>query len=821
MRVTGDSLLMNKILGLLAQLSGELQLAPLVQLLTTQSVQLTGAVYGGLLEGKPSKWQLLSEYGGQWQPAEEAREIDLVGLSSHLPDLAFQQKTALKSSDLLPKLSDFASPDATTAYCLPLLHHHKVLAILYLEYAGPMTDDAWGLMEQLAPCLGNFLFNSLEFNKLDAKVNERAEEISRQKELVLDAHQNVKLLSEVGKDITAKLEIEDIVETVYANVNLIMDASVFNIGVVNETNQRMEFYGTIENGKKLDYHYFDLTDPTSLSVVCYRQKVEILINDLDRDFATYIPNCPAPPQIAGERPEALIYLPVFSKNKVLGAVTVQSFQKGIYTKYHVDILRNLAIYIGIALENAFLYQDLENQVQVRTAEVIQQKEELEASHEQLETSFRNLKLLNQIGIDITAELSTEKIIEKIYININSLMDAGAFGIGIINEERTKIEFRGGMENGQKLPIFVHSMTDTLRFSVWSIHHRREVFINNYAVEYRHYITEMPAPVAGENPSSLIYMPLISKDVVVGVITVQSFRPKSYTEHHLSILRNLSLLAAVAIENAEAYHKIEHQHAEIRKSNEKITASINYARRIQSAMLPDRAAMQRALPDSLIFFRPRDIVSGDFYWFLEKDHKIFIAAIDCTGHGVPGAFMSMISNEFLNEIITLMDIESPELVLAELHKKVRKALKQADSDNRDGMDMSICVIDQQNKVLEFAGAKSPLIYLRPNADGVPEVYHLKGDKNPIGGLQKETERTFTKHLVALDQPTSFYIFTDGFQDQFGGPDGRKFSVGRMKQLFLTYYAMPMDRQRGLLRNTLTEWMGNEKQIDDILLLGFRV
>jgi serine phosphatase RsbU (regulator of sigma subunit) len=287
------------------------------------------------------------------------------------------------------------------------------------------------------------------------------------------------------------------------------------------------------------------------------------------------------------------------------------------------------------------------------------------------------------------------------------------------------------------------------------------------------------------------------------------------------LRNISLLAAVAIQNAEAYRQIEEQHEEIRKSNEKTTASINYARRIQSAMLPDRAAMQKALPDSLIFFRPRDIVSGDFYWFLDKDDKVFIAAIDCTGHGVPGAFMSMIGNEFLNEIVTLQDIESPELVLAELHKKVRKALKQADSDNRDGMDVSLCVIDRANQVLEFAGAKSPLIYLRQNDAGQPEVHHLKGDKNPIGGLQKEAERVFAKHLVPLDKPTSFYIFTDGFQDQFGGPEGRKFSIGQMKDLFLANYQMPMDRQRGLLRNTLTEWMGNEKQIDDILLLGFRV
>jgi serine phosphatase RsbU (regulator of sigma subunit) len=820
MVITASGIAMEKVVDLFARLSGEQRLGTLVQLLTSQTAALTGAVYAALLEGKPDKWQLIGEHGGQGLPSDEPLEIAHVGLGAALPNLAYLQKAPCQSQDQRQPVA-LVARGAVSAICLPLLRGSQVVAQLYLEFVEELPTETAHFLTHCAPSFANFLHNALELKKLTIKANERADEVSRQKSLVLDAHQNVKLLSEVGKDIASKLEIEDIVETVYANVNMLMDASVFDIGVVNEANQRMEFHGTIENGEKLGYNYYDLADDLSLSVLCYQQQAEIFINDLEADFGQYFPGRSLPPLVTGQRPAAILYLPVYSKRKVLGVVTVQSFQKNVYTKYHVDILRNLAVYIGIALENASLYQNLEDQVHARTAEVIQQKEELEASHEQLERTLRNLQLLNQIGLDITAELSTERIIEKIYQNVNDLMDAEAFAIGLVDAARTKIEFRGGIEHGQPLPVFVHRLNDELRFSVWAVNYRREVFINDYAAEYRNYIAEMPAPVAGENPSSLIYLPLIGKDKVIGVITVQSFAPNAYTEQHLTILRNISLLAAVAIQNAEAYRQIEEQHEEIRKSNEKTTASINYARRIQSAMLPDRAAMQKALPDSLIFFRPRDIVSGDFYWFLDKDDKVFIAAIDCTGHGVPGAFMSMIGNEFLNEIVTLQDIESPELVLAELHKKVRKALKQADSDNRDGMDVSLCVIDRANQVLEFAGAKSPLIYLRQNDAGQPEVHHLKGDKNPIGGLQKEAERVFTKHLVPLDKPTSFYIFTDGFQDQFGGPEGRKFSIGQMKDLFLANYQMPMDRQRGLLRNTLTEWMGNEKQIDDILLLGFRV
>jgi serine phosphatase RsbU (regulator of sigma subunit) len=308
-------------------------------------------------------------------------------------------------------------------------------------------------------------------------------------------------------------------------------------------------------------------------------------------------------------------------------------------------------------------------------------------------------------------------------------------------------------------------------------------------------------------------------VVIGVITVQSFRKNAYDEYSLNILRSLAVFAANAIENAEAYRKIEAQNEDIRRTNDKMTASINYARRIQQAMLPDRTAIQAVLPDSFILFRPRDIVSGDFYWFLEKDGKIFIAAVDCTGHGVPGAFMSMIGNDFLNEIVSLLDIEAPDLILNELHKHVRKALKQAETDNRDGMDVALCVIDPQRRVLEYAGAKNPLIYIRHDQPQI--VHHIKGDKVPIGGMQKEDDRCFTKHVIPIESTTSFYIFTDGLQDQFGGNQGMKYTINRIKKFFAEHCQLPMEQQRRELRSEMMDWMQNERQIDDILVIGFKI
>jgi phosphoserine phosphatase RsbU/P len=272
-------------------------------------------------------------------------------------------------------------------------------------------------------------------------------------------------------------------------------------------------------------------------------------------------------------------------------------------------------------------------------------------------------------------------------------------------------------------------------------------------------------------------------------------------------------------------EIKHQKEIIEKKNEDITASINYAKHIQRVVLPEQGKIASSFKDSFILFKPRDIVSGDFYWFQEKQtpegkEKAIITAVDCTGHGVPGAFMSLIANEILNELVIEKNITEPDRILNELHKSVRKVLKQDQSDNRDGMDMSLCVIDKENKTVEFAGAKNSLIYVQNQ-----EINTLKGDKFPIGGLQHGVERIFSKQdLSYASAPMCCYILSDGYQDQFGGTDNRKFHRQSLKELLFKNHQLPMQAQKKILEDTLDEWMrkgtpDEEHQIDDILIIGF--
>jgi serine phosphatase RsbU (regulator of sigma subunit) len=269
---------------------------------------------------------------------------------------------------------------------------------------------------------------------------------------------------------------------------------------------------------------------------------------------------------------------------------------------------------------------------------------------------------------------------------------------------------------------------------------------------------------------------------------------------------------------------ENRQKEIEKKNEDITASILYAKRIQSAVLPFSEVISESLGQEQFFilYKPRDIVSGDFYWFAEiedelnNQKKIIFAVADCTGHGVPGAFMSMIGNELLNEIVIEKNISSPDLILNYLHKRIRYVLKQGQSDSKDGMDISICVINKQNQTIEFAGANNPMYWIYDH-----HLNDLKADKLPIGGEERHKERIYTKHTLPLLPNSTIYLFSDGFQDQFGGAEDKKFMVKHFRNLLFSIHQEDMPTQKAILDKTIIEWIGNGTQTDDITVVGIRM
>jgi serine phosphatase RsbU (regulator of sigma subunit) len=268
--------------------------------------------------------------------------------------------------------------------------------------------------------------------------------------------------------------------------------------------------------------------------------------------------------------------------------------------------------------------------------------------------------------------------------------------------------------------------------------------------------------------------------------------------------------------AKQKEEIECQRDLLAKQKQEITDSIHYARRIQKAILPPEHLSAEIMPEHFILFKPRDIVSGDFYWIASQSNKTFVVAADCTGHGVPGAFMSMLGVAFLNEIVMYHKRTDSDVILNELRKLVKTTLGQSGQkeEAKDGMDISLCVINWVQKTIQYSGAYNPLFYFRNG-----EFFEIKADKMPIGVYIKDHE-PFTKHEMKIEPGDTFYIFSDGYVDQFGGEDGRKFMTKNFKLLLADIQDKSMEEQHTILEDTTLKWRGHHEQVDDVSIVGFR-
>ena len=256
---------------------------------------------------------------------------------------------------------------------------------------------------------------------------------------------------------------------------------------------------------------------------------------------------------------------------------------------------------------------------------------------------------------------------------------------------------------------------------------------------------------------------------------------------------------------------------IEEKQQEISDSINYAKRIQDAMMTSSVYLKDTLPKSFIFFKPKDVVSGDFYWiYKDQEENIFFTVADCTGHGVPGAFMSMIGTSLLNEIIIEKGIKDTDKVLYEMRAQIIKSLGQEEEGaQKDGMDISLCKLNMKNKTVEFSGAHNSLIHISGE-----ELKTYRGDHQPVGLLLGD-KKPFTKHKVKLKKDDMLYIYSDGYQDQFGGERGKKYMAAKFKNQLLKMSKETEDQQLSLLDQEFSSWIQDYEQIDDVCVMGVRI
>jgi serine phosphatase RsbU (regulator of sigma subunit) len=459
----------------------------------------------------------------------------------------------------------------------------------------------------------------------------------------------------------------------------------------------------------------------------------------------------------------------------------------------------------------------------------QQKQEIERQRDEITQAYNNIKTLSAIGQKITSTLDFKTLISTINTNVISLLDASVFGVGIFNEAEQKIEFMDFIANGKQQSYHSEPMSNINNFSVWCLKNRKEVVINNLAVDYAKYINPTNYQVTDDMPKSLLYLPLIRETKAIGVITVQSMKANAYTDIDLKVLSTLASYISIALDNSNAYEII-------RRKNKDITDSIRYAQTIQEAMLPGQAQMKEVFGEYFVIYRPKDIVSGDFYWMdrLKSDgddnasavsalsdagNKVFFATIDCTGHGVPGGFMTLIANQLLNEIVSVRKIHDPAMIIEMMDRKIRNILKQQEKVNDDGMDVCLTMLERQEDGtmrVVYAGARRPLYFFVAKEN---KLYSLKGDRASLGGPQRK-DTSYNRYELMLTKGDMIYMLTDGFADQ-NNPDKQKFSTKNLCDMLELHATKSADQQKSLIEASLDAHMNGAEQRDDITVIGIRI
>jgi serine phosphatase RsbU (regulator of sigma subunit)/HAMP domain-containing protein len=339
---------------------------------------------------------------------------------------------------------------------------------------------------------------------------------------------------------------------------------------------------------------------------------------------------------------------------------------------------------------------------------------------------------------------------------------------------------------------------------------------NGLVEALERTTEFARQVGSGNFESY-YKPLSEKDNL----------GQALLKMRTDLAENERVLERKVIERTEEVVKkteeVQQKNSELEIIYKQVTDSIRYAKRLQQAILPPDSVVKAAFQKSFVLFKPKDIVSGDFYWIDKRESKSYVAAVDCTGHGVPGAFMSIVGYNLLREIANNADNKlPPSTIMDKMSKGVVKTLhaKGGGEDSsqltKDGMDMSLCAFDSETLQLQYSGAFNPLYVIRQG-----QIIQYKADKFPIGYRGDEEVKPFTNNIIQLERGDTFYIFSDGYADQFGGPKGKKLMVGNFRDLLLNASVMPIDKQKNFLNDTIESWRGELEQVDDILVIGVSV
>ncbi|MEJ2628086.1 MAG: SpoIIE family protein phosphatase [bacterium] len=432
---------------------------------------------------------------------------------------------------------------------------------------------------------------------------------------------------------------------------------------------------------------------------------------------------------------------------------------------------------------------------------------------QLKEKNSELEAIDSVVRAINKEIDLENVLTSLLNQTLTILPQAKMGCFLIYDD-TLEKYRYAAANGYNVKDLqkIH-LTDKEVKSRYT-KHAAQVEKGVYVIRTMKGISAQKKFNHLESSKSILTMSVILEGRLEGFLILENMKSEeAFDKYAIQKLLRLREHLVSAFNKAKSLKLLE-------EKNQNILSSIHYGERIQRAILPLRERIQSFLPEHFILFKPRDIVSGDFYWFNKVDGKIILAVVDCTGHGVPGAFMSMLGNAFLNEIVSEQKIIRPAEILGQLHQEVRTALKQEQEqvETQDGMDACVCALEKNGGkyTLVFAGAKRPLYMIKK---GSTELTEIKGDRSSIGGRQRK-KWIFTEHELKIQKGDQFYLTTDGFVDQ-QNVKNRRYGSGQLKNFLRSISDLSMQEQKKVMTQELVRYQGTEEQRDDITIMGVRV
>jgi len=454
---------------------------------------------------------------------------------------------------------------------------------------------------------------------------------------------------------------------------------------------------------------------------------------------------------------------------------------------------------------------LETIVAERTAELAEERDRVNYQREKLQRAYEKIEKVSEIGQAVVGSLEIEAVVKTVYTGLKTLMEAEFFAVAIYRPQMNSFEYFFISDEDEVRRVFKEKEAGNADATTFTNSEAIVVF-NGETSE------STPRPLnlhnwRGQAASSAMFVPLTLGSKPLGVLTVQSPEKEIYKLRHFNTFQALASYVSVALDNAKAYRLV-------RESNLEIKASIRYAETIQQAVLPSDEDLSKHFQEHFILFRPKDIVSGDFYWLNETPEGLHLAVVDCTGHGVPGAFMALIAMTYLNEIVNNNKLYSPASILEALNAKIRKALRQDEGRNTDGMDVGLMYLEKESMAektaLRFAGAKRPAYLQRNNAS---ELETLSGTRRAIGGMLRKKAKPFSEEEVKVGAGDVLYLFSDGYIDQ-NGPEKSKIGTLYFKNILSTSGKSLSEKYFALV-SELDEAMADYPQRDDITVVGIKI